>query len=233
MDANESSDAAHTQRRLAAIGEIAAEIAHELRNLLQVVASSGYAARLALNKSDVDTAQPLVAAIERTARTAHAIVDDLMALARGESLARETVLLSDVLAAAREDLAAFGAHWVDAVAPPGLELHAHPRLVARLLHVLYENAIQASATRTPTVTTRAHSVGACLVLEVADDGPGIPPDIADRVFDPLFTARSGGTGLGLALARRIAEAHGATLSLVRPASADETCAFRLVLAGGT
>ena len=64
------------------------------------------------------------------------------------------------------------------------------------------------AARARIVTTSARSGAGRVVIEVADDGPGVPADIAARVFEPLVTARTGGTGLGLALARRIAAAHG-------------------------
>jgi signal transduction histidine kinase len=201
------------KERLAVVGEIAAEVAHELRNVLQVISASAYVARQEAAKGDAAATVPHVAKIEKNARLAHAIVDDLMALARGETLHSEPVLLAEVVVSARSDLPDGAADWVDALDPTDLRVRAHPGLLGRLLHVLYDNAVQASAPRAPRIATRAHADSGRVVIEVSDDGPGVPPEIADRVFEPLVTARPGGTGLGLALARRIATAHGGTIDL--------------------
>jgi signal transduction histidine kinase len=199
--------------RLAALGEIAAEVAHELRNLLQVISSSAFVARVEVDRGDTATARTHVTKVERSAHVAHALVNDLLSLARGDALHKEVVRLADVAVDARADLPADAASWTDAIVPEGLEVRAHPRLLARLLHALYENAVLASSPRVPAVTTRAALLGDRVVIDVSDDGPGIPEALAARIFEPLFTGRQGGTGLGLALARRIAAAHGATLAL--------------------
>lgn len=204
--------------RLAMLGEIAIEIAHELRNVLQVISATAYVVRQETSRGDAQAALPHVLKIERSARTAHGIVDDLMALARGD-LRSEAVAIVDVLSAARSELAHASADWDDALDPPALRVQGHAGLLVRLLHALYENAIQASAPRPPRIVTRARSVGGRVVIEVSDDGPGVPADVASRVFDPLVTARTGGTGLGLALAKRIAEGHGGTIVLVEGAGA--------------
>jgi signal transduction histidine kinase len=215
------------RERLAMLGEIAIEIAHELRNVLQVISASAYVARHEASKGDAEAALPHVAKIERNARAAHGIVDDLMALARGEALRCEPILLVEVVIAARAELPPGCAEWEDALDPLDLRVRAHAGLLVRLLHALYENAIQASAPRAPRIATGARAMAGHIVVEVADDGPGVPPDIAARAFEPLVTARAGGTGLGLPLARRIAEAHGGSIALV--GREGEGATFRLEL----
>lgn len=209
------------QARLAAIGEIAAEVAHELRNVLQVISASAFLARQAPEAS-----APHIAKIERNARLAHAIVDDLMALARGEAAYAESTLLIEVCAAARTDLDPDAVRFVDAFDTSSFRLRIHPGLATRLLHVLYENAIAVSQPNVATIETRAYRDGArgLAVIEVADDGPGVPEGLASRIFQPLVSGRSGGTGLGLALAKRIALAHGGSIALV---PSDRGATFRI------
>jgi signal transduction histidine kinase len=199
------------RERLLVIGEIAAEVAHELRNVLQLITANTYLAR-----QDPASSAPILLKIEKSARIAHSIVDDLMALARGEAARAEPTRVAEIVLAARAELAEDIAVWEDSLSPVGLRARVHPGLATRLLHVLYENAVAASAPRVPTVTTRARVDGEWTVVEVEDDGPGVPPALAERIFEPLVTGRSGGTGLGLALARRIVRAHGGTISLGSP-----------------
>jgi signal transduction histidine kinase len=222
-------DGSETRERLVLVGEIAAEVTHELRNELQIISASAYVARQEVDRGDAAAAKPHVTKIEKHARVAHAIVDDLMALARGEPLRSEPVLLVEALVASRSDLAADAAIWNDALAPRDVRVCAHAGLLARMLHALYENAIHASAPRHPTITTRAYAEPQRVVIEVGDDGPGVPAEIASRVFEPLVTARPGGTGLGLSLARRIASAHGGSIALVE--SRDGGATFRIELPG--
>jgi signal transduction histidine kinase len=220
-----------TRERLVALGEIAAEVAHELRNVLQIVSSSAYVARQDVERGDATAAGPHVAKVEKYARIAHTIVDDLMLLARGDALSPEPVLMAEVLVAARVDVAAGTAEWDDRIDPYDLRVEVHPGLLARLLHVLYENAVHASA-KAPRITTVARAEPDGFVIEVRDDGPGVPADVAPRVFDPLFTARRGGTGLGLALARRIAAAHGGSIVLADAVAGEAEgtgACFRIVL----
>jgi len=212
------------------VGEIAAEVAHELRNVLQIISSSAFVAREEAARGDTASVLFHISKVEKNARVAHGIVDDVMALARGDALASEPMLLADLVVEARADLREGAAQWRDEFDPPGVGVRAHPRLFVRLLHALYDNAILASAPRAPRITTRATGVEGRVIVEVADDGPGIPPDLVDRLFEPLVTARPGGTGLGLALARRIVAAHGGTIALVQ--ARPGTTTFRIELPTG-
>jgi signal transduction histidine kinase len=209
------------RERLAAIGEIAAEVAHELRNALQIISANVY-----LAKQDLAQSGPHLGKIEKNARLAHAIVDDLMALARGEPAHVEPIFVAEALVAARDDLPEPGAEFGDELRPTDLRIRAHHGLLSRLLHALYENAIAACAPRRATITTRAWSESGRVVLEVSDDGPGVPEEVASTLFEPLVTARDGGTGLGLALARRVATAHSGTIALV---PSERGATFRIEL----
>jgi signal transduction histidine kinase len=193
-------DAEAKRERLAAIGEIAAEVAHELRNALQIISANAYLAKQDLSKSG-----PQLTKIERSARFV------------------EVVLQS------REDLPERGAEYDDRITPAQLEVRAHQGLLSRCLHVLYENAIAASAPRVPTIETKAWAEDGRVVIEVADDGPGVPEDIASSIFEPLVTGRAGGTGLGLALARRVVAAHAGTIALVPNAEGVTGARFRVEL----
>jgi len=213
---------------LALVGEIAAEAAHELRNVLQVIASSAFVARKELSRADTAAALAHVVKIERNAQLAHAIVDDLMALARGEILPREPAPLAEIVEAARAELGD-AARFVDQIDPADLKVRVHPTLFARLLHALYENAVQASLPRMPCIVTRARTEAGRLLVEVTDDGPGVPAELASRVFEPLASVRPGGTGLGLALARRVAQAHAGSIALVESPRSAGGASFRVEL----
>lgn len=200
--------------RLLALGEIAAEIAHELRNALQIVSTNAY-----LAQKDPAASAPHLAKIERSARLAQGIVDDLMALARGEATRSEPTPLAEILALSRELLPPAALAVFQDDVPEGHLVRAHPGLLARLFHALYDNSIRVGAQR---IVTRVDAAG----IEVSDDGPGVPDAIRATLFTPLVTERAGGSGLGLALARRVAEAHGGSLVL---APSQRGATFRLEL----
>jgi signal transduction histidine kinase len=123
------------------------------------------------------------------------------------------------------------AHRVTIVASGGTEpivIEGDEVLLEWALEVLVKNAIDALAGRGGVITLAAEprgESGAC--LRVADDGPGIPRELRGRIFEPGFSTKTSGWGIGLSLARRIVEEnHGGTLQL---AAVDRGAAFEIIL----
>lgn len=192
---------------LRALGRASAELSHELRNVLATIGTSAHAA----SRNPAEAAR-FLARIVRHAELGQRLVEDVMALAKPlGTLALERQDSVAVLAAARSTLQG-QAHFDDRLEAATLEVH--PILFPRLLHALYANAIAVSrAAEGPCIVTKVHAAEGALHVDVEDDGPGIPEALRPRLFDAFATGREGGVGLGLALAQRIAEAHGGRLTL--------------------
>ena len=100
--------------------------------------------------------------------------------------------------------------------------------MARVFVNLVQNAIEA-AEEPVSVSLASRVEGRMVVVTVADDGPGVPADVQDKLFEPYFTTKSSGTGLGLAICRRLIEAHGGTIRLVSTQPGDTIFAIELPL----
>jgi signal transduction histidine kinase len=85
--------------------------------------------------------------------------------------------------------------------------------IGQIVFNLLVNAVQVLEGRGGTVTVGATDEGTHLALHVSDDGPGVPPELRARIFEPLFTTKARGIGLGLAVSRSLAEANGGALTL--------------------
>jgi signal transduction histidine kinase len=97
--------------------------------------------------------------------------------------------------------------------------------VEQLLLNLFRNSVEASP-GSVTVRVAANAANGWLHLDVADDGPGMSPEQAERAFEPFFTAKPGGTGLGLATIHRVAENHGGSVALETAPGRGATFHFR-------
>ena len=204
-DLRTAQDALVRGERLSALGEMASIVGHELRNPLAAVTNALYLVRAQLGEVG-DPLDRHLAMAERETTKAASLAEELTAFVRPGAPQKEPVALDRLV---REVVEA-------APPPPEVELdvevgplsvEADPRQMSEVLTNLITNAYQAidGAGR---VTVRAHMNGAGLEMQVQDSGPGIAPELAERVFEPFFTTKHDGTGLGLAIVRRLVEAHG-------------------------
>ncbi len=190
VDGLEASRAAERERqhrdRLAELGALAATVAHDVRNPLNTIS-------MAVALADADTRLEVGRQVRRVARLA----DDLLDYARPWHVEPVPLDVGELGIAAplRSD---------------GSRVLADPRQLRRVLDNLLDNARLAGATR---VEVEVQGGGTVVRLHVCDDGPGIPEEIRERVFQPFVSRRAGGTGLGLAIVARIMEAHGGAVTL--------------------
>jgi PAS domain S-box-containing protein len=215
------------QAALISLGEMAAVIAHEVRNPLAGI--RGGVQLLASALPEESDSSQFIADIVARIDSLNAVIGDLLSFARLRDLKLARIemspLLSDVVRSLRYDPALVGISW-DVHVDDDLAIEGDVDQLRLVFTNLALNAAQATAAN-GTVTVIARMDGDRSVIEIADEGPGIPTELGDRVFEPFFTTKHRGTGLGLPTAKRIVEAHGGTLTL-QPASQRGTVA-RVVL----
>lgn len=201
--------------RLATIGQLAASIAHELRNPLSAIDSSLFLVRRHLDKAGVQDAvlakhhQRIVDQVDHCAKT----IDDLLDLARDRPPRRQRTPLAPLLERALDHSSTRERLELRLSLPDTLTVDVDPDDLSLVLANLLLNAAEAQGDRgTAHVIAGEHNGG--VEIRVCDDGPGVPREIRHQIFDALFTTKAHGTGLGLALCRRIIDAHGGELGLV-------------------
>jgi signal transduction histidine kinase len=201
--------------RLAAVGKMAAMITHEVRNPLS---SIGLNTELLEDELDGDAseARNLCRSIHREVDRLTAITEEYLAFARlpKPKLAAEPInpMVGALAAFVREDLAAKQVKLVTDLAPGDPIAQIDAGQIRQCLINLVRNASDAvTANHGGKVTLRTRSVGSRIEIAVEDDGIGIPPDVQPRLFDPFFSTKEGGSGLGLALTQQIVRDHGGDL----------------------
>jgi len=191
--------------RLATIGTLTAGIAHEVRNPLFAVTASLDALEAQAGPSEeLDVARDQLGRIGRLA-------DSLQELGRAPHQDRIATqadqLVTDAITRVR-GLAKDRAVFLDREVAGGLpDVMVEPLRVVGALQAILDNAIRASSSQ-GRVRIEAGTDEGFLALSVSDNGPGIDPDLTQQIFEPFFSRRRGGLGLGLAIVRRVALDHG-------------------------
>ncbi|HKA13641.1 MAG TPA: ATP-binding protein [Myxococcota bacterium] len=223
--------------RLAAIGELSASIAHEIRNPLAAISGSIQVMQGARSEESQRLMEIVLREVDRLDR----LIGDFLQFARPGEPQIERVPLGDLVG---EVLAMFEASRPAAVVveceiPAGLSVHADPAQLRQVLWNLIVNAAQAmpeggavriEARPRPARPPQGERSSGRMDEEkpvwaeitVMDQGPGIPRELVDRVFDPFFTTKAGGTGLGLAIVHRVVAEHRGVVRVERGEGAFRT-----------
>jgi signal transduction histidine kinase len=208
--------------RLAALGEMAAAIAHEVKNpLAGIEVMAGILKRQLTESPD---AQNILGDIIKEAKMANVIVQEVLAFVRPIRLRVEDIALADVI---RDAVTMAESHSLkrnvvvridvsEALRPIQGDPHQLRQIFTNLLTNAFEamNGLAGAVEITATAVegeeepmSGAEHSGPTILITISDTGPGIPPDVVDRIFSPFFTTKPQGSGLGLAIVRKIVDAH--------------------------
>lgn len=218
------------KERLAAVGEMAAVMAHEVRNPLGTIFNA--LAGLRKKRADSGAAPELLDIIHEEAERLRRLVTDLLDFSRPSAVELERVALAPVLEQAVEAACldpTFGGvkRAVRLVMPAELPVvETDPLLLRRALVNLLVNALQ-NVGGEGKVSLSVALDEDDVAIRIHNDGPTISPEVAARVFEPFFTTRASGTGLGLAVVRRIATDLGGAVRLEREDPSGTTFSLRL------
>ena len=213
--------------RIATLGQLTAGIAHEINNPIAVI--RGYLKTMIPGLSGPEHAELCeeLHILDEEAAACQRIVEDLLSYARQPALEPVEVEVEALISSALRRFASASeasdpqARFEVEIEPHVLEVDGQ-RMQQVLANLLY-NAVDASPSMTAPITIRGYMRAERYVIEVRDRGAGIPVSKRERVFEPFFSERRGGSGLGLAVSRGIIEAHGGRIHAVDPGDTPGAC----------
>jgi signal transduction histidine kinase len=199
-------------------GNLIRVLAHEMMNsLTPIVSLSESLAQRPMAGTDPE-AKAALQVIARRSENLMTFVDRYRAVSQLPrpvlQLTKLEALASDVARLMDGSLAEAGARFEIEIEPVDLQISADPGLLEQAIINLLKNALDATADRSsPSIVLTCRTIGGVVLIGVADNGEGVPPDKTESIFVPFFTSRTGGSGIGLSLARQIAVAHGGQLTV--------------------
>lgn len=196
------------KERLAMLGELAGGVAHQLRNPLGALIN---AASILRRRPLDDMSSEVVDILDAEAWRANRIVEDLLSYARIRAPRTEEVALDELLDGVVHAVA-HGEVRVSTSSTPGVWIRVDPQQLGEAIRNLVTNAIEAAQ---ENVWVRSRRCDDQVVIEIVDDGPGMSADSRGRLFEPLFTTKAYGLGLGLTTARSLVENQGGAVRCSR------------------
>ncbi|MEZ4224188.1 MAG: ATP-binding protein [Polyangiaceae bacterium] len=206
---------AEQAERMAALGRLAAGLAHEIRNPLGAIAGS--ISLLETSSALGDEDRVLCAIVQREAARLNDLVTDMMDLTRPRAPQRTAVDIAQIAREVVELSRASGRGLTDVdvqyAGEDSVTVDADSAQMRQLVWNLVRNAVQASRAG-DVVKVGVMREGEGVLLSVKDDGVGIDAEARERIFDAFFTTRSKGTGVGLAVVKRIVDDHGFAIEVL-------------------
>jgi len=217
--------------KLAAIGQLAGGVGHELRNPLAAIKTSAYFLKMKLGKTAEEKVNKHLDMLEKQVDACNKIITDLLDFSRP---GKTNIVEVDINQVVREMVKTIGA-------PANVEIATSlaadlPKVMAdsgqleRIFSNLISNAIQAMPDG-GSLSLRTSQSGGFVEVKVADTGVGIPQENLDKIFEPLFTTKAKGVGLGLAIGRALVERHGGTIGVESQVGKGTTFTVRLPVVG--
>jgi signal transduction histidine kinase len=219
------------KERLSAVGQLTATVAHELRNPLSAIRNCAYVLREMVGGTGA--LERPVARIERSVARCDNIIADLLNFTRMRELQRASIVADDWLGEVLgEQKLPEGIVLSRLLAAPGRRIDFDADRMRQVVINLVENAAQAlieqadkAGERRITVATRA--TDEFFEIAITDTGPGMTGEVLAKVFDPLFSTKAAGTGLGLPTVKQIVEQHGGTITLTSDVGKGTVALIRL------
>jgi two-component system, NtrC family, sensor histidine kinase HydH len=229
----QAQDEVRRAERLAALGQLSAGLAHEIRNPLGVIKGSAELLNQKLGESD-SLARELAGYIYTEVNRVSALVGRFLDFARPSQLVLHAEDLPQVMERSLKAVAQQGASvlvQVHSDYEPGLPpVMIDHELCEQAFTNLILNACEAMGEQGGDLWIRIHRAPASdadrVIIEIEDSGPGVAPELKEQIFNPFFTTKKTGVGLGLAIVSKIVDAHGGVLTLC---SHGRGACFRLVL----
>ncbi len=219
-------------KKLSSIGTLTAGVAHQLNNPLNNISTSCQIALDELESADPTFLRKLLGNILQETLRARDIVQGLLEFSRAREFSLRPVVLADLVNRTLRLVSSQAGSGVrlSADVPPDLVLSADASRLQEALLNLCINAIQAVAGQ-GEVTVSARAEGGEAVITVRDTGPGIPPDIQGRIFDPFYTTKEEGkgTGLGLSIVYGIIQKHAGAIAVESAPGSGAVFVIRLPL----
>ena len=228
---HDTQEALVRRERLAMLGQLSSGIGHELRNPLGVMTNAVYYLKTVLAASP-GTVIEYLDIISQQIALSEKIVGDLLDFARQKPPQRKAIPLASTLDSQRERLGNCDGVTVTLDVPESIpDVLVDPVHFGQIALNLLTNAVQAmDGMGNGRVEVVARPAGDAVELEFRDTGPGVQPMHVEKIFEPLFTTKARGIGLGLAVSRMLARANGGELALVESVGASGGGAtFRLTL----